>query len=155
MRVAILFNDDGALEHGQAKDSLAVAAVAICARAVADALRSRGHEPTLVSAPDDPAALIDSVRGARSDVVFNLVESLHGDAALESCVAALLELCGIPFTGSGALACALGLRKTLAKSLLAAAGVPVAPGMAMETGDEPLPPQRWPFPWIVKPTRED
>src|SRR5689334_6054473 len=115
MRVAVLFNDDGALRHGDARDALAVAAVAGCARAVGDALRRLGHEARPIAAPRDPAALVAALRSARVDAIFNLVESVEGDATLEASVVALLELTGIPFTGSRALACALALRKPLAK----------------------------------------
>src|SRR5262245_42685875 len=162
MRVAVLFNDDGALAHGQERDGVAVAAVAGCAEAVERALRERGHDAIRLAAPAEPGALLAALREARPDAVFNLVESLRGDATLEAAVVALLELSGLPFTGSGALACALALRKPLAKALLAARGVPVAPGVVVETGGEPLDDwhaaagaRRVPFPWIVKPSRED
>jgi len=162
MRVAVLFNDDGALAHGQEKDALAVASVAGCADAVVAALRERGHDATRLAAPGEPDALLAALRAARPDVVFNLVESLRGDAALEAAVVALLDLSGLPFTGNGALACALSLRKPLAKALLAARGVPVAAGCVVESADDPLPDPRatdpatrCPFPWIVKPSRED
>jgi D-alanine-D-alanine ligase len=162
MRVAVLFNDDGALAHGEEKDALAVAAVTACADSVARALRGRGHDVVAIAAPEEPGELLAALRAARPDAVFNLVESLRGDATLEASVVALLELSAIPFTGNGALACALSLRKPLAKALLAASGVPVAPGCVLETGEEPLPDPRaadpalrCPFPWIVKPARED
>src|SRR5258705_6985271 len=162
MRVAVLFNDDGALAHGQEKDALAVASVAGCADAVVAALRERGHDAARLAAPEEPDALLAALRTARPDVVFNLVESLRGDATLEAAVVALLELSGIPFTGNGALTCALALRKPLAKALLAARGVPVAAGCVVESADDLLPDPRaadpatrCPFPWIVKPSRED
>jgi D-alanine-D-alanine ligase len=157
VRVAILFNDDGALLHGEAKDALAVAAVAGCAKSVAASLRARGHAPTLLPAPSDPAELLAALHASKPDAVFNLVESYRGESVLESAAFALLELTGIPFTGNGSLASALALRKPLAKALLAACGVPVAPGCAVTAADDPLPPDfvAVPFPWIVKPSRED
>jgi D-alanine-D-alanine ligase len=157
VRVTILFNDDGALLHGEAKDALAVAAVAGCAKSVATALCARGRAATLLAAPADPGELLSALRATRPDAVFNLIESYRGESVLESAAFALLELTGLPFTGNGSLASALALQKPLAKALLAARGVPVAPGCTMATADDPLPPDfaTVPFPWIVKPSRED
>ncbi len=161
MRVVVLHNAEEALAHGSAQDALAVVSVQSCARAVAAALATLGHEARLQPAPDQPADLLAALQRAHPDVVFNLVESYRGDAALEPAVAALLELTGLPFTGNRSLACALSLRKPLAKALLAAGGVPVADGVVFERGDPrddallAALAARAPFPWIVKPARED
>src|SRR5687768_4412141 len=102
MRITVLHNDDGCLARGRPEDRAAVAAVAHCARAVAEACRDNGWQPTLVTAVSQPEALVASVRQTRPDVVVNLVESLDGDARFEAAVAAVLELTGFAFTGSTA-----------------------------------------------------
>lgn len=164
MRVVVLHNAESAPEGGEAKDALAVVAVQACARSVAAGLGARGHHAELLAAPEDPVALLQALRAARPDAIFNLVESYRGEAALEPAVGALLELSGIPFTGNRSLACTLSLRKPLAKALLAAAGVPVAAGTvvsqeaARAEGGEALLREfaaRVAFPWIVKPAAED
>jgi D-alanine-D-alanine ligase len=64
-----------------------------------------------------------SVEG--TDVIFN---ALHGGAGEDGTIQAMLEYLGIPFTGSGATACAVAMNKHVSRSLAAAAGVPVAHG---------------------------
>src|SRR5690606_9101096 len=55
--------------------------------------------------------------------VFNLVESLGGRGELIGVVPRLLAADGLPFTGSGADALQLTSHKTVAKRLMAAAGI--------------------------------
>lgn len=57
------------------------------------------------------------------DVVFI---ALHGPGGEDGTVQGMLELAGIPFTGSGVLASALAMDKALTKRLLRSAGMPVA-----------------------------
>lgn len=152
-RVAVLYNDDRRLAHGEEVDAIAVASVVACAEAIATAVRGNGWEATLVPAARDPGRLVENVRAAGADVVFNLVESIEGEARLEAAVAAVLELAGVSYTGSTPLALALGLEKAHARAVLRAHGVAVAAGALLTRGDEPLPGA--PFPWIVKPSRED
>lgn len=63
------------------------------------------------------------------DVVFN---ALHGGAGEDGTVQAVLDYSGVPYTGSGAAACALAMDKQRAKVVAAAAGVPVPRGVALE-----------------------
>lgn len=153
MRVAVLYNEDTGLARGRPEDGVAVRAVALAAAAVADACRRGAWEAMEVPAPDEPLELLAALDRLRPDVVFNLVESLRGEARLEAAVAALLELSGLPFTGCDALACALSLDKPMARDVLRAAGVPVPAGRVLERGDEALDGLRPPL--IVKPSRED
>jgi D-alanine-D-alanine ligase len=169
VRVTVLFNDDTELAHGAASDAAAVVAVQACARAVEQALVRLGHEARLVAAPSRLDALRPTLARVRPDVVFNLVESLNGDATLEAAVVAELERGGVPFTGNRSHACAVALRKPLAKERLAAAGVRVADGIVVEpsrgadrTGGAAAIGRALAefaravaFPWIVKPSRED
>ncbi len=154
MRIAVLYNLDENLDHGDAVDALAVQAVRDCAQAVADACREGGREATLVPAVRDPAELLARLRDERADVVFNLVEALDGDARLEAAAAWVLELAGLPYTGSPPRAMTLALEKPLARAVLAAHGVPVPGGATLVTGGEPLPAALH-YPVIVKPAASD
>ncbi|MCE5313609.1 MAG: D-alanine--D-alanine ligase [Armatimonadota bacterium] len=60
--------------------------------------------------------------GLRPDVVFL---ALHGRYGEDGTVQGFLELLGIPYTGSGVLASALAMDKSMAKKVLAIDGVPV------------------------------
>jgi D-alanine-D-alanine ligase len=70
---------------------------------------------------------------ASVDVVLPL---LHGPFGEDGTIQGLLELADIPYVGSGVLASAAGMDKIAMKILLAAAGLPVGPYVA-------VPPRRW------------
>jgi len=93
--------------------------------------------PTVVSAPD----LADV------DLVFL---ALHGGSGEDGSVQALLDLAGIPYTGSGRLGSAVGWDKDVAKRLFLAAGVPT-PEWLMAPQPVDIIAQRIGFPLIVKP----
>jgi len=82
-RVAVVFNDDSRLAAGDAQDALAVQGVVSCARAVTDALRSRGHSASLHALPMERREIGAFIEALDVDVVFNLVEAVGGDARLE------------------------------------------------------------------------
>jgi D-alanine-D-alanine ligase len=120
---------------------------------VAEALRSRGHEVLSVDTahgalsaadeqamlgggvvktiPPDVQALVrlnaqlpSTLRALPStDVIFL---ALHGGQGEDGTLQALLDLTGVPYTGSGHLASALAMDKDLSKHLFRAAGVPTA-----------------------------
>jgi D-alanine-D-alanine ligase len=69
----------------------------------------------------------------RIDVAFI---ALHGPYGEDGTLQGMLELIGIPYVGSGVLASALAMDKTMARKVLAAEGVPVARGVVVER-DEP------------------
>lgn len=62
----------------------------------------------------------------KPDVAFI---ALHGRFGEDGTVQGLLELAGIPYTGSGVLASALAMDKVMAKKMLAHDGVPVLPAV--------------------------
>ncbi len=153
MRIAVLHTDDRALARGGRLDRIAVQEALEAATEVSHACAELGHEPLVIAAPAEPAALLDAIAQARADLVFHLVESIRGDTRFEAAVAWLLEWAGIAYTGSPPTALSLALDKPLARAVLRDAGVPVAPGRVLARGDEPLDGLR--PPWIVKPARED
>ncbi|MGE0642410.1 MAG: D-alanine--D-alanine ligase [Nitrospira sp.] len=63
--------------------------------------------------------------------------SLHGPGGEDGAVQGFLETLGIPYTGSGVRASAVGMHKAVTKTLLAAHGVPVAAGTVVREGDRP------------------
>ena len=88
-------------------------------KACADALVAKGLDVTLVDVDRD---LPERLRAARIDVAFN---ALHGRWGEDGCVQGLLEAMGIPYTGSGVLASALGMDKVVSKAMFKALGLPV------------------------------
>lgn len=153
LRIGVLFNEDENLEHGDPADQVAVQAVRDCARAVAESCRENGWDALTLAAPRDPVELVQQLRDERVDLVFNLVEAVGGDARLEAANAFLLELAGLPFTGSPARAMTLSLEKPVTRAVLTSRGVPVPAGAWLEHGDEPL--GALAYPVIVKPAASD
>jgi D-alanine-D-alanine ligase len=86
----------------------------------------------------------------QADVLFL---ALHGGQGEDGTLQALLDLTGVPYTGSGHLASALAMDKDLSKHLFRAAGVPTADWlMAPATVDEVR--AALGFPVIVKPSKQ-
>ena len=102
----------------------------------------------------DLVPLLVRLREDPPDVVFNLCESLAGDARHEVVLPSLFELVGVPYTGSGPLALGLALRKERAKELLSARRVPTPQAVCVADEREAAGIDL-PFPLIVKPSRED
>lgn len=108
------------------------AEAATTAENVSRGLVSRGHfvEVQAIGA-DDLGDLSTQLRQDPPDLVFNLCESLGGDARHQVLVPSLLELLGVPYTGSGSLCLGLCLHKFQTKQMLRAASIPTPPSMMM------------------------
>lgn len=120
-------------------------------------LRAKGYSTDLL--PLRSAAGLEafskSVRAASpSSLIFNLCEGAFSKSSLEMNVAALFELYGARYTGSGPLALGLALDKGMAKDILRARSVPT-PGYAVMDAPPDAMPGSLKFPLIVKPLRED
>jgi D-alanine-D-alanine ligase len=119
-----------------------------------DALKRLGHEVTGIDVGHD---LVARLRELRPDVCFM---ALHGRDGEDGTVQELLEILGIPYTGSGVSACIRCTDKVLAKHHFVDAGIPTPPFFAFtETAfkqlgaAEALPDiaQQLGFPIVVKP----
>jgi D-alanine-D-alanine ligase len=124
---------------------------------VEDALARLGHEVVSIDVALD---LIRRLRQTQPDVAFI---AMHGRDGEDGTVQELLEILGIPYTGSGVLACARATDKVLAKHLMVEAGIPTPEFFAFnetafrELGAaEALPAieERLDFPIVVKPSSQ-
>jgi D-alanine-D-alanine ligase len=169
VKVAVLFGGDS-MER-----DVSVASAA----QVVDALRSAGHgvlavdtkrgvlstaeEKMLFSSainrrpPTSMPAVVTSLPAIigiadlrKVDLIFL---ALHGGSGEDGTVQAVLELAGIPYTGSSALGSALAMDKDVAKRLFFAAGIPT-PDWLMAPAEPEDVRRRLGFPVIVKPNRE-
>jgi D-alanine-D-alanine ligase len=118
------------------------------------ALERIGHEVEGIDVGHD---LVDRLRALRPDVCF---VALHGRDGEDGTVQELLEILGIPYTGSGVSACIRCADKVLAKHHLVDAGLPTPPFFAFtETAFKQLGAaaalsaieERLGFPIVVKP----
>lgn len=153
LRVLVLYNLDFDEAEPDSADAGVVARAEIVdvARAVSDALVERNAEVRLRPVRS-VGEVVQAVRQFAADVVFNLCESLSGNARYESSVAAILERLGVPFTGSRAQCLRLCLNKQACGEVLRRAGVPVPEAVLVDSLERP-PGLGWPL--ILKPNAED
>jgi D-alanine-D-alanine ligase len=153
MRIAILHNrDHQLLEEDPGRE--AREDVVRVAAALQDALTGGRREVSLVPIDADLLSIGRALEAERADVVVNLCESLAADARGEMVVPTLLDLVGLPYTGSSALSLGLSLHKNKAKELLRGRGVPT-PDFCVVDSVAQVASVNLPFPLIVKPSRED
>lgn len=120
-------------------------------QAVYDSLSDRGYDVTRIYVDRD----IDQVlRQSKIDIAFI---ALHGRFGEDGCIQGLLEIMGIPYTGSGVLASALAMQKVKAKELFRLHNVPTPPYYVLTAKDlEDLADVHgtFGFPVVVKPVSE-
>ncbi len=91
---------------------------------VEDALQRLGHDVIGIDVDHD---LVRRLREIAPDVAF---VALHGRDGEDGTVQELLELVGVPYTGSGISACVRASDKVLAKHELRDAGIPTPDGLS-------------------------
>jgi D-alanine-D-alanine ligase len=153
IRVAVLYNVDFEDTGPDGDPGYAARAdVQAVARSIASILEDDAHEPHLIAVDGDMHVLRTRLLELDPDCAFNLCESLAGDTRLETAVPLLVELLGIPCTGSPPAALSHALYKDRVKERLIEAGIPTPGARVMAHGDDPC---DLDFPVIVKPVRED
>ena len=121
---------------------------------IEQALAANDHACRRIVVDDSVLPLVDALSSDRPDLVFNLAESFGGRSALESNVAALLNLLGLRYTGSSPAGLILAGDKTLTKkvrtfhSILTARFATVFRGAVDWAGEIN-------FPLVLKPPQED
>jgi D-alanine-D-alanine ligase len=142
MKLGLLIGDEAAA----APDPVIAQIEAVADRA--------GHEITRLVVQRDVAALATALAAAQPDLVLNLAESFAGKSALESNLAALLNLLDLRYTGSSPTTLALAGDKSLSKKVLAFHGIRTPEFAILYRGS-----LDWAgdleFPLIVKPPQED
>jgi D-alanine-D-alanine ligase len=118
------------------------------------ALHVNDHETRRIVVDDQVEPLVAALSHDPPDLVFNLAESFGGKSALESNVAALLNLLKLRYTGSSPAGLMLAGDKTLTKKVLSFHGILTARFATVYRGSVD-----WAgdidFPLILKPPQED
>jgi len=113
----------------------------------ADGLEQAGYRVTRIDVERDIA---EALARLKPEAAFN---ALHGPYGEDGTIQGVLEILGIPYTHSGVLASALAMNKHKAKSVAAAAGIPVAEHRIVSrreaAAEQILPP-----PYVIKPIAE-
>lgn len=117
--------------------------------AIKEAIVALGHHVTLLEADE---RFYDRLKKQHIDLVFNIAEGLHGESR-ESHIPAILEMCQIPYTGSGICTQAITLNKSRKKEILGYHKIPTPQFQLFKSKTEKKDP-RLKFPLIVKPNAE-
>ena len=124
---------------------------------VVDGLREGGHD---VETLEGDVKLLDTLErfmpsdplgGGPIGIVFNMAYGIQGECRYTH-IPAILEMAGVPYTGSSPLGHALSLDKVITKVLIREAGVPTPNWLVVGTSDVDASHLR--FPLIVKPRHE-
>jgi D-alanine-D-alanine ligase len=124
-------------------------------RHVVNALRRLGHDVSIVRAGSSVPDLVASLQADRGDLVFNLTEVFRDSRRLDKNIAALLEMLGMPFTGTGAAGLMLCRDKGLCKQLLGLHRIRVPGFVRLAPGRRTPIPRTLRFPVVVKPVFTD
>jgi len=152
----------------------------VTGRGVGKALESRGHEVLALDPATGKRIALSGVESAQigstpgvgakdvgkerslvlakstdlsqAEVVF---VALHGGIGEDGTLQALLDLAGIPYTGSGMLASALAMDKARAKAMFRAGGIPTPRGVLLVDDRDSVDPEGLGgFPLVVKPNAQ-
>jgi D-alanine-D-alanine ligase len=150
MKVALTYN----LKKDAAKQGLPLDYYSECDSTetigyICDAIKAGGNSVYPVEAADN---IIEKLMSIAPDMVFNIAEGSSGTSR-ESQIPAILEYLNMPFTGSGALANALSLNKSLAKMLFIKHRIPTPKFQVFSKNNNTLK-RNLTFPLIVKPNSE-
>ena len=124
---------------------------------VVDALAGSGHEVTEAEGDKNLLAELEQMlapcteSGRPSGLVFNMAYGIQGECRYTH-VPAMLEMAGVPYTGSCPLGHALALDKVIAKIQMQAAGVPTPAFKVLDRPDDDVSGLRYPL--VVKPRHE-
>jgi len=122
--------------------------------AIEEALSALGHACVRIAFTRDLERFVQTVRDNRVTVAFNLCESVDDDPNFISHPASVLELLGIPFSGSSSAALAASTDKQLGKLILKGAGI-LTPNSLFYDGAFDSNPEQLRFPVILKPYMQD
>ncbi len=113
-------------------------------RAVLESLLRQGYNAVGI---DVDRGLMETLKKESIDIAFI---ALHGRWGEDGTVQGLLEMVGIPYTGSGVLGSAAALDKAAMKYILKGAGVPT-PDYRVYYKKDAI---RFPIPFVIKPANE-
>ncbi len=122
---------------------------------VVQTLRKWGHEVTTLGVQHELTPIRTTIDSWQADIVFNLLDSFHGETIYCQNVASLLELMRIPYTGCNPRGLVLAQGKDLSKKLLKYHRIPVPAFEVFPIGRKVRRPPKLKFPLIVKSLIED
>ena len=122
---------------------------------VVSTLRINGHDVRPLGVQHELKPIRDEIESWKPDIVFNLLEQFHGEAAYDQNVASFLELMRIPYTGCNPRGLMLARGKDLSKKLLSYHRIPSPAFAVFPMRRKIRRPMRLRLPLIVKSLSED
>jgi len=120
--------------------------------AIYTALKDLGYDVVAIDADSD---LCQTLQREKIEITFI---ALHGGHGENGAVQGMLEVLGIPYTGSGVLASALAMDKEASKKIFLYHKIPVPPFLVLnrEQSARSMDSSHvgFPMPWVVKPATE-
>lgn len=114
-------------------------------------LLNLGHEVTPFGIHNNIDPLIDTIREKKPDLVFNLSEAFDGKRDFEPHLVSMLELLGIPYTGSGPAGLRLCKDKGLTKEILSYHRLHIPKFVVAKRTSPPRSLKRFEYPAFIKP----
>ena len=121
--------------------------------AIVEALKEKGYDAVPIDL--DPSLFPSQIEDAGVKVVFNAVHGLYGE---DGRLQAVLEMLGVPYTGSGVLSSAIAMNKFYTKRMFEANGVKTANCLYLTDKDRQTAKQdiirKLGIPCVVKPAEQ-
>jgi D-alanine-D-alanine ligase len=118
-------------------------------KAIYDTLRRLGYDVVSIDVGPD---LFDLLKREKVEIAFI---ALHGGYGENGAVQGMLEVLGIPYTGSGVLASALAMDKEASKKMFLCSNIPVPPFVVLQHLEKEIESLiRFALPWVIKPATE-
>lgn len=121
---------------------------------VNNALEKLGYEVSKVAVGNNIIELLSAIKKISPMCIFNLCEEVNANSWGEVYIAGLLELLGIPYTGSGPTGLMLSLDKAKTKDVLRSHGIKVPLYQVLNAKDDDIS-ETLKYPFMVKPLHED
>jgi D-alanine-D-alanine ligase len=155
MRIGLSYDlkDDMELDDAGVEDALEEYDSQETVELIAASLEAGGHSVIMLGGGRE---FLDNILRHKVELVFNIAEGRGNHRSREAQVPAILEMLGIPYTGSDPLCLTTCLDKPLAKKLVALEGV-ATPKWRLVADKDELENIYWQgfnFPVIVKPAHE-
>ncbi len=118
--------------------------------AIYQVLKSLGYNVVIIDVGTDICRVLEK---ERVEIAFL---ALHGGYGENGSFQGMLEVIGIPYTGSGVLASALAMDKEASREIFLYHNIPVPPFIVLHRKQEQIALSRirFPLPWVVKPVTE-
>lgn len=118
-------------------------------------LRQMGHVVSVASAREDVCEMVSTIRNQSPDVIFNLTEEFRGIRQNDKCIAGVLDMLDVPYTGAGVAGLLLCRDKGLSKQLLSHHRIGVPQFTIFPVGGTGRVKVATRFPAVVKPMLTD